>query len=217
MRSFPKLLFKFKNKNVLFISGHTDDAEITCGATMARMVEDKANVYYLALTATDNAEVLREEASQAMKVLGIKKFYFHDFKDMEFPEQRQAILHLIEDYRDEWQPQIVFCPSFRLYDHQDHKMTAWASITAFKWMCDLILGYDITWNTVVDPFNPKVYIEITEDQLIKKMAALRCYKSQSEKFYASEKVMEGRARNSGVQVGVEFAESFEVYREVQRL
>ena len=216
---FPLNLMEFKDKNVLFISGHTDDAEITVGATMARLVDEGANVYYLALTATDNKEMLREEATNAMAVLGISKsnYIFHDFQDMKFPEQRQPILQFIERYRDLWHPQIVFCPAFRVYDHQDHKTASWAAITATKWTVDMILGYDITWNTVVDPFNPKFYMEVSYDHLIKKMDALRCYKSQAEKFYASEKVMEARARATGVQVGVRFAESFEIYREVVRL
>jgi len=216
---FPLKLLEFKDKNVLFISGHTDDAEITCGATMARCVDEGANVFYLALTATDNKKVLRKEATEAMEVLGIPKenYIFHDFKNMEFPEQRQEILHFVERYRDKWCPQIVFCPSFRMYDHQDHKIASWSAITAHKWMVDMILGYDITWNTVVDPFNPKFYIEVSRKQLAKKMDALDCYKSQADKFYADDLVMEGRARATGVQVGVEFAESFEIYREVVRL
>lgn len=216
---FPLKLLDFKDKSILFISGHTDDAEITCGATMARCVEEKANVYYLALTATDNKQVLVKEATEAMKVLGIpkKNFIFYDFKDTAFPEQRQEILHFIEEYRDKWHPQIVFCPAYRLYDHQDHKTASWSAITAFKWTTDMILGYDITWNTVVDPFNPKFYVEITHDHLFKKMDILKSYKSQSEKFYADERIMEARARATGVQVGVQFAESFEIYREVQRL
>lgn len=208
---------EIKNKSVLFISPHTDDVELSAGATLARYIREGANVFYLALTATDNRKQLKKEAAKSMGVFGLKKnsYEFLDFRDMYFPEQRREMMLVLEKYRDVLKPDAVFCPS-RNDIHQDHQETTMCTLRVFKWRSD-IYGYDISWNMVTTGFSPNYYVEVSSDDLIMKMDAMKCYESQIGKFYTKEETLQGRARSTGVQVGVEFAESFESYRRVDKL
>ncbi len=208
----------FENKKLLFISPHTDDVELAAGGTLVKALREGAEVYYLALTTTDNKIQLRKEATQSMKSYGIPKenYVFEEFKDTYFPSQRNDILDLLEAFRDKWEPNIVFCPS-RNDSHQDHETTTLETLRVFKWTAGIILGYDISWNMITEPFKPSFYVELSHADLIKKVEAVKCYKSQKHKVYVKEKTLEGRAINAGVKVGVEFAEAFEIYRMVNKL
>jgi len=206
-----------KNKRILFISPHTDDVELSCGATLARCVREGVDVFYLALTATDNWKELIEEATGSMEIFGIShnNYEFLDFKDMYFPEQRRKIMEKLEDYRNNVKPDIVFCPS-RNDIHQDHQETTMCALRVFKWSAD-IYGYNVSWNMVTEPFNPTHFIEVSKEDVITGLDAVKRYRTQANKSYVNEHAIVGRARASGVQVGVEYAESFETYRQVKRL
>lgn len=208
---------EFKDKRILFVSPHTDDVELSAGATLARCIREGARVFYLALTATDDRLNLLMEAIQAMRVYGIpeENYMILKFRDMFFPEQRREIMEALEQYRDLWTPDIVFCPS-RHDLHQDHRTTALSCLRVFKWTSN-IYGYDVSWNMVTRSFNPNYYIQVAKDDLIKKMDVIRCYVSQRHKVYVKELTLEGRARSAGVNIGVEFAEWFESYRMVEKL
>lgn len=199
---------------VLFLAAHTDDVELACGATLVRCLREGAEVFYVALTSTDDYVQLEEEAHHSMKTLGIKQenAYFYEFPNMQFDVRRQEILRKLERVRDELQPDIVFCPSRRDL-HQDHYTTAIESLRAFKKTAN-IFGYDICWNMVVQAFDPNFYVEVTKKDIIKKFDAIKCYKSQKGKDYMNELLHEGQLRFRGGMVGVEFAEAFESYRQV---
>ena len=67
----------------------------------------------------------------------------HDFDVRTFPDHRQAILELLIEIWNDWQPDCVFQPS--LHDvHQDHQTIAQEGLRAFK--RTTILGYEIPWN-----------------------------------------------------------------------
>lgn len=107
----------------------------------------------------------------------------------------------------EYKPDLVFCPSS--YDiHQDHGTVSMEAKRAFK--NTTLLGYEFIWNNF--QFASQCFIELNESDVAKKVAAMECYKSQSKRLYAKDKLIRGVANYRGLQANVEFAEAFEVIR-----
>lgn len=209
-----------ENDIVLFISGHTDDVELACGGTLAKCIRYGANVYYLGLTTPANSIISKKEAIKSMNVLGVSKdsFWILQHPDTGFPTVRQQILFDIEKIRDKVNPNVVLCPSYK-DTHQDHSQTAWETVRAFKKTSEVILGYDICWDTIVEPFNPKVFVQLSDDDLMKKIQAIKCYKSQIGRGYMNERLHKAQAIVNAIKSSLskdsnnlQYAEGFELYR-----
>src|SRR6266498_6159266 len=107
-------------KRVLVLAPHTDDGEFGCGGTMARLVEEGAEVRYVAFSIATKSlpdgfapDTLAGEVREATAELGIPEaqLIVHDFEVRTFPERRQDILELLIALWDEWRPEAVFQPS----------------------------------------------------------------------------------------------------------
>src|SRR5437667_11796667 len=130
-----------------------DGGEFGCGGTMARLVEEGADVRYVAFSiATKSlpegfaADTLAREVREATAELGIPEgnLTVHDFDVRTFPERRQDILELRVALWEAWQPDVVFQPSHHDV-HQDHRTTADEGLRAFK--RTIVHGYEIPWST----------------------------------------------------------------------
>jgi N-acetylglucosamine malate deacetylase 1 len=203
-------------KTVLFVSPHTDDAEIACGGTMAKMVEEKHRVHYVALSACEKSvpdkfprDILRKEVKKATGILGIKSenLRVYDFEVREFPIQRQEILETLFSLEKQLKPDIVISPSS--YDlHQDHITTRDEVLRAFR--KSTILGFEMPWDNV--SFNVQAFVNLEEKQMRKKLKALDCYESQKHRSYLTEDYVRGLARTRGMQIKTQYAEAYEVIR-----
>src|SRR5207237_3510476 len=87
-------------KRVLVLAPHTDDGEFGAGGTMARLVEEGADVRYVAFSIATRslpegfaADTLAREVREATAELGIPEQnpIVHDFDVRTFPEPRQDI------------------------------------------------------------------------------------------------------------------------------
>jgi len=203
-------------KTVMFVSPHTDDAELACGGMIAKMVAERNEVYYLALSACEKSvpdkfpkDILRREVKKATGVLGIKpkNLRVYDFEVREFPMQRQEILETLFSLAKSIQPDIVVAPSS--YDlHQDHITTRDEVLRSFR--KSTILGFEMPWDNVT--FNVQAFVPLEERHLRLKMKALGCYKSQRHREYLTEEYIRGLARTRGMQIKARYAEAFEVLR-----
>jgi LmbE family N-acetylglucosaminyl deacetylase len=205
-------------KRVLVLAPHTDDGEFGAGGTMTRLVEEGAEVRYVAFSIATRSlpeafppDTLAQEVRAATAELGISPegLTVHDFDVRTFPEHRQAILELLVDLWEDWRPDAVFQPS--LHDiHQDHQVIAAEGLRAFK--RTTILGYEIPWNNF--DFAYQAYFALQESHIEKKVAALSKYGSQQHRRYTDPEYIRNVARTHGINVNREFAEVFEVYRVV---
>jgi N-acetylglucosamine malate deacetylase 1 len=205
-------------KRVLVLAPHTDDGEFGCGGTMARLVEEGAEVRYVAFSIATKSlpegfapDTLAREVGDATAELGIPEgnLTVHDFEVRTFPERRQDILELLIALWDEWQPDAVFQPS--VHDiHQDHQVVAGEGLRAFK--RTTILGYEIPWNNF--DFSYQAYMALDRSHLERKVSALAKYASQQHRKYADPEYIWNVARTHGINVGREYAEVFTVYRVV---
>ena len=205
-------------RRVLVLAPHTDDGEFGCGATMARLVEQGADVRYVAFSIATRslpegfpADTLAREVRDATAELGIPESHLtvHDFDVRTFPEHRQDILELLVALWEEWRPDVVFQPS--VHDvHQDHQTIASEGLRAFK--RTTILGYEIPWNNF--DFSYQAYVALERRHVERKIAALGHYESQQHRRYANAEYVWNVARTHGINVNREYAEVFQVYRVV---
>jgi LmbE family N-acetylglucosaminyl deacetylase len=104
-------------------------------------------------------------------------------------------------------PDLVIMPS-KNDIHQDHSTIADEAVRAFKFTS--ILAYELVWNSF--NFTTSCFVVLNEKEMNKKVQALKSYKSQAHKSYASEEFLRSLANVRGVQINEKLAEAFEVIR-----
>ena len=109
--------------------------------------------------------------------------------------------------RNELKPDLVFLPMLNDI-HQDHCTISEEGIRAFK--KSTVLAYEVPWNNLFLENN--LFIELTEEQLQKKIDALKAYKSQYFRSYANEEFIRSLAIVRGVQGRSKYAETFNIIR-----
>jgi LmbE family N-acetylglucosaminyl deacetylase len=203
-------------KRALVLAPHTDDGELGCGGTVARLVEGGCEVRYVAFSIATRSlppgfepDTLAREVREATAELGIEpeSLTVHDFDVRTFPERRQDILELLVQLWEDWKPEVVFQPSHHDV-HQDHQTIAQEGLRAFK--RTTILGYEVPWNNF--DFSYGAYIALEKHHLERKVAALARYASQQHRRYSNPEYIWNLARVHGVNVNREYAECFQVYR-----
>ena len=205
-----------KLSTVLVLAPHTDDGEFGCGGSIARYIKKGARVVYVAFSSCEQSvashlpkNILRKEVVEATKILGIAEddCIVLNFEVRRFPQFRQEILDKMIELNNQYEPNIVLLPSTK-DTHQDHQTINAEGFRAFKRTS--MLGYEVPWNNL--DFRTNCFIEISEESLMTKIKALKAYKSQKEKAYATEKFIRSLAHTRGVQIGKIYAEAFEVIR-----
>lgn len=207
-------------ERVLVLAPHTDDGEFGCGGAISRLTRDGAAVWYAAFSAAEQSvlphlprDILRTEVREATTVLGIEPDHLvvDNFPVRRFLEHRQEILDRMIQLRAQVQPDLVFLPSPN-DTHQDHKVIAEEGFRAFKKVS--MLGYEVPWNNLT--FSTSAFVVIEEKDVKRKIEALKCYRSQAHRDYATPRFIESLAVTRGTQVGESYAEAFELIRYVAR-
>lgn len=201
---------------VFVLAPHTDDGELGCGGSVVRFLEKGSEVYYIAFSICEDSvpdglpkDTLKQELYSAAKILGIKEanIIAYNYPVRRFYEHRQDILENLVALNKRLSPDIVMMPS--PHDtHQDHIVVATEGMRAFKHTC--LLAYEEPWNNFT--FNYQTFIKLKKRHIDKKVGAIACYKSQSEKKYCKSSFINGLALTHGVQAGYELAEAFETIR-----
>ena len=207
---------KLPFERALVLAPHTDDGEFGCGGTIARLVEERREVHYVAFSAAEDSvakgfrkDVLRQEVKKATAALGIpaKRLHTLRFRVRTFPEHRQALLDEMIRLRDAIRPDVVFLPS--VHDiHQDHAQVHAEGLRAFKGTT--MLGYEVPWNNLV--FQTTAFVRLEDRHVARKISALAKYLSQRARPYAKKDAVRAQARLRGTQAGCRYAETFQVIR-----
>jgi LmbE family N-acetylglucosaminyl deacetylase len=204
------------SKRLLVLAPHTDDGEFGCGGTLARLVEEGWEAHYVAFSGCKESlpaglppDTLVREVRQATAVLGIPaaNLTVLDFRVRDFPAKRQEILEYMIDLKVRLDPDLVFLPSLN-DTHQDHQQVAQEGFRAFK--TTRMLGYEMPWNNL--QFATTAFAVLEERHLARKIEAMKCYRSQADRSYANEEFLRSLARTRGSQIGVTYAETFELFR-----
>ena len=196
-----------RTKKALILSPHTDDAELGCGGTIAKMVEEGWKVHVIYFSAvSDRYPNLVEEAANSGKILGITHEIL-DFETRFFPRDRQDILQALYDHSRKIEYDLVFTPTTTDI-HQDHDVVTSEAKRAFR--KSTLLGYELPWNNLEVSLN--CFISLEERHIKKKISALECYDSQKHNPYFNERFFRSVVKMRGIQLAHEYSEGFETIK-----
>ena len=172
----------FYGKRVLLLGAHPDDIELGCGALLHHIVKETD---VLCVTLSDNQKNIdlknvKEEHYVSMAVLGVpkEKIVFGPFTTRVFPDSRQEILEYFLKLRKDFQPDLIFVHS-KQDIHQDHLTMTDEALRAFRGIT--VLGFDVVRSSY--GFFPHFLVEVTEEDVIKKIEALSQYETYRDRYY----------------------------------
>ena len=208
----------FTPKKVLVLAPHTDDAELGCGATMARWLEEGSSIHVAVFSTAEQSlppgadpNQLRDECQIALRQLGIPEssqtIFRYPVRRLSY--HRQEVLEELVALGRQLNPEVILLPSGADL-HQDHRTVFEEGLRAFKHLT--IMGYELPWNHIT--FSAQAFVVVEPRHLATKWAALQCYGSQIElnRPYFQKDFVESMARIRGIQIKAPFAEAFELIR-----
>ena len=201
----------FFGRSVLFLGAHPDDIELGCGALLHHIVNQTE---VLCVTLSDNQKNpdlknLKDEHYQAMEVLGVPqdKVVFGPFTTRVFPDARQEILEYFLKLRREFGPDLIFVHS-KQDIHQDHLTMTDEALRAFRGIT--VLGFDVVRSSY--GFFPHFLVEVTEEDVNKKIEALTCYETYRDRYYFNSELTRSIMVRHGALAERPFAEGFDILR-----
>jgi len=205
---------------ILILAPHTDDGEFGCGGSISKWVGEGKEVYYAAFSSAKKSvppgmpqNILEQEVREATQALDVPtgNLILYDYPVREFPTYRQEILEDMVGLGNKLNPELVLLPSTN-DTHQDHQTISQEGFRAFK--TTSMIGYEMPYNNL--NFSTNLFVVLKEEQVSKKIEALKCYQSQASKIYATPDFIMSLASVRGTQIGVKYAEAFEVIRWVMK-
>ena len=200
--------------NVLAVGAHPDDIEMGCGATLAKHLELKDEVFVLVLTKGERGghSSGSEECMASLEKLGIKKpnIIFGSFPDG-FVTDDFATVSFIESHIRKFKIDKVYThyPDDR---HQDHRNCSNAVSAAARKVPEILLFQGPSTKV----FDPHYFIEVSREHMDKKLAAVGCYESQISKGTVSPAVQESLSRYYGISNNAEYVEAFAINHLLKR-
>jgi LmbE family N-acetylglucosaminyl deacetylase len=228
----PELLTARPDR-VLAIYAHPDDAEVSCGGTLARWAKAGADVHVLVCTrgdkgssdaSVDPADLARrrlKEVKAAGRVLGVRRHHFLDRADGDIENDtavRAAIVEVVRAVR----PDAVICPDPEAaffgqsyFNHRDHRVVGWATLDAVApaaanphYFPDTGPAHQVQVVYMSGTLAPDVWTDIS-DTVDAKAEALLCHRSQlGETGEWLRTAVRERAEQAGRTAGVAYAEAF---------
>jgi len=200
----------------MVLAPHTDDGELGCGGTIAKLSSEGKEVFYAAfclcskaLPKTFPSNTLELECQKATSILGIppSRLVLFNYEVRELPQSRQQILEELLKLNKDIHPEVVLLPAASDI-HQDHQVIHQEGMRAFK--NTTFAGYELPWNNY--SIRTNFFVRISEADLTKKVACLKAYESQAGKNYMNPDFIRSLAKVRGVQANSSYAEAFEIYR-----
>ena len=203
----------FFGKRVLFLGAHPDDIELGCGALLHHIVKQ---INVLCVTLSDNQknpdlQHVKDEHFASMSVLGVpkEKIILGSFTTRVFPDARQEILEYFLKLRKDFQPDLIFVHS-KQDVHQDHNTMTDEALRAFRGIT--VLGFDVVRSS--NGFFPHFLVEVTEEDVNKKIEALSKYETYRDRYYFNGELTRSIMVRHGALAECPFAEGFDILRVV---
>jgi N-acetylglucosamine malate deacetylase 1 len=201
----------FFGKRVLFLGAHPDDIELGCGALIHHII-DQTDV--LCVTLSDNQKNpdlknVKEEHFESMAVLRVpvEKTILGPFTTRVFPDTRQEILEYFLKLRRDFDPDLIFVHSDKDV-HQDHNTMTDEALRAFRGIT--VLGFDVVRSSY--GFFPHFLVEVSEEDVNKKIEALSCYETYRDRYYFNAELTRSIMVRHGALAERPFAEGFDILR-----
>lgn len=224
--------------NYLLVVAHPDDEVLGAGATIKKLTDKGHKVDVCIMSSQAAARNLRPEDSalesdikESAKMLGIDKMYHGDFANIKMNnEPHLSLVQFIEKAILESQPEVIIThhPSDTNNDHLHTSMACQAAIRLFQrrpevkplsefWYMEVLSSTEWSVNTAMNRFMPNLFVEVGEDGIDTKIAALEVYRDVMRPYPhpRSAEAIKGLGAYRGVQAHCNYAESFEcVFRRV---
>lgn len=201
----------FSGRSVLFLGAHPDDIELGAGALIAHITPLTRVV---CVTLSDNQKNpsltgLMPEHQRSMAVLGVapENVIVGQFETRRFPHARQEILEYLISLNRTYHPDIVFTHT-RQDIHQDHATVTEETLRAFRGTT--VLGFDVIRSSY--GFFPSFLVEVTEEDVQKKLQALAQYNTYESKYYFDPEVTRATLIRHGALAERPYAEGFDILR-----
>ena len=207
---------------VLVVSSHSDDETLGCGGTIAKHVVQGDEVYCLVMAGNYRSPDIEAHFRKATSILGVSRYRLLGLPDMELEKytMRQLSEYIEEYVKEIGVPDIVYTHCENDLS-QDHKLTYLATLTALR----PVWGKPFSVYSFESPssmewsghsFNAKMFVDV-KGFMDKKVKALNCYITEAKPFPhpRSKESLMARAVYWGSYCGLEYAEAFEVVREVK--
>jgi LmbE family N-acetylglucosaminyl deacetylase len=217
----------------LAIYAHPDDAEISCGATIAKWVASGSAVHLVTCTRGDKGAsdpmvdadelVIRRssEIDDAAAVLGLSSVRRLGHLDGEIENDldlRRELVALVREIR----PDAVICPDplavffgEHYFNHRDHRIVGWAVLDAVAPASSSPLyfpesgeAHEVATVFLSGSLEANLYVDVSSSIDVKAEAVL-CHRSQlgADPGWLRSVVFE-RAAEAGREVGIRYAEGF---------
>ncbi len=193
---------------VLALGAHFDDIELGCGGTLALLQRRGVPCHALTVCAGHPGDGRESENAQAQSILGTSVLPGLGLPIRYLTDHRQEVADALFQIRESLQPRIVLVHANSDH-HQDHWVVANEVQRVFR-HCT-ILGYEVPWSGNCTPL---VWMPLEPSDVDSKWDALCCYRSQADKQWINERVVKGHLAMRGSQIGVEWAEAFQLLRGV---
>ncbi|MCJ7568827.1 MAG: PIG-L family deacetylase [Anaerolineales bacterium] len=198
-------------KKILFLGAHPDDIELGCGALLSNISK---RVDILAVTLSDNQKnpahkKVVDEHYRSMEILGVgpEQVVLGPFETRNFPRDRQEILEFLFGLNNKHDPDMVFVHT-QADIHQDHSVTTMEALRAFRGTT--VLGFDVMRSSY--GFFPHFLIEVSQEDVEKKVEALSAYDTYKDKYYFSPEIIRSTSVRHGSLAERPFAEGFDILR-----
>lgn len=227
--------------DILVLAAHPDDAEMSCGGTLAREIANGKKVGIVDLTRGElgtrgTPEIRLQEAAEAGRILGISARENLGFRDGFFVNDEAHQLKVVEVIR-RYQPDLLIANAID-DRHPDHGKGAALAESAHFLSGLRRIGTFEPDGTPQQPWRARQVFHYIQDRYIKpdivvdisgfwekKVESVQAYRSQfynpesdEPTSYISSKAffdfLIARWRETGHQIGAEFGEGFTSYRQL---
>lgn len=231
-------LAPLKPKVVLGVAAHPDDLEFGVAGTVATYVAQGAKAYYLILTNGNKGsedrslspeklrDMRRSEQRRAAKLLGVSKVFFCDYEDGGLEccsDVKQDIVRIIRTVKPDvlltMDPTMIYSAERGFINHPDHRAAGQATLdAAYPLARDHLSFPKLHLQEQLEPHKvgtvlltnfekQNFYVDISA-QIETKLKALAAHTSQIGNPDQTLAMVKQRAKQTGGQANMPYAESF---------
>lgn len=219
---------------VLSIAVHPDDETLGCGATLLKHAAQGSSLHWLLITSAHERKFSIEQIEkQRSQVMAVKNAYpFETLDWLKLPTTELEMLPLddlivaMRRVIDQVRPEIVFIPN-RSDVHSDHRVIFQAVSAVLKSFymqtfgvrkilaCETISETDAAFSLPESVFLPNVYVDVSQT-FERKLEIMNLYQTElhAGTMPRSLSAIRAQGRCRGATMGVEYAESFMLMREI---
>ena len=222
-------------EKVIIISAHPDDEILGAGGTLLKHLENGDQLAWIIVTnisekrgySKGRVDTRENEIKMVTSMVGFSKVYKLEYPTMELDSSSvNEMIPRISSIFNDFQPSVVYVMN-RSDAHSDHRYTFEAVISCTKSFrypfIKKVLMYECISETEFAPalservFIPNYFVDIS-DYFSKKLEIMQVYESEMgvHPFPRSNRNIEALAIYRGASVGVNYAESFQLIKFIDK-